>query len=94
MTYNAYVLPRLQVLTRNTGLAVAVVAAIWSFQHAVMPLTFDPDFITYRLFSPILLSVFITIVYLRIRRIVPLAIAHWLMDGAAAFMGSLWPLLH
>lgn len=93
-TYNGYVLPRFQVLTGNTGLAVAVVAAIWSFQHAVMPLTFDPDFITYRLFSPILFSVFITLVYLRIRRVVPLAIAHWLMDGGAAFMGSLWPLLH
>lgn len=34
-----------------------------------------------------------TLVYLRIRRIVPLATAHWLMDGGDAFVGSLLPLL-
>jgi uncharacterized protein len=72
---------------------VAVVAFFWSFQHAVMPLTFDLHFMLYRMLSPILFSTFITLVYLRIRRIVPLATAHWLMDGAAAFVGSLWPLL-
>ena len=92
-TYNGYVLPRLQVLSGHTGLAVAVVAFFWSFQHVVLPLTFDPHFMIYRLLSPIAFSTFITLVYLRIRRIVPLATAHWLMDGAAAFIGSLWPLL-
>ena len=46
-----------------------------------MLLTFDHHFMIYRLFSPIPFSTFITLVYLRIRRIPPLAIAHWLMDG-------------
>ena len=92
-TYNGYLLPRFQVLSGSTVFAVAIVAFSWSFQHVVLPLTFDPDFMVYRLLSPIAFSTFITLVYLRVRRILPLATAHWLMDGAAAFMESLWPLL-
>jgi hypothetical protein len=92
-TYNGYVLPRFQVLTGNTGIAVAGVALVWAFQHAVMPLTFDTRFIAYRLLSPIPFSIFICLVYLRMRRFVPLATAHWLMDGGDAFVGSLLPLL-
>ena len=92
-TYNGYTLPRLQVLTGRTWLAIAMVALVWSAQHAVMPLTFDPDFMLYRLLSPLPFSTFIILVYLRIRRIVPLATAHWLMDGASAFASTLWPLL-
>ncbi|MES0030757.1 CPBP family glutamic-type intramembrane protease [Mesorhizobium sp. M0040] len=92
-TYNGYLLPRFQVLSGSTGFAVAVVAFSWSFQHAVMPLTFDPHFMLYRLLAPIAHSTFITLVYLRVRRILPLATAHWLMDGASVFIGILWPLL-
>jgi hypothetical protein len=92
-TYNGYLLPRFQALSGNTGFAVAAVAFSWSFQHLVLPLTFDAHFMLYRMLSPLLFSTFITLVYLRIRRIAPLATAHWLMDGAAAFAGSLLPLL-
>ncbi len=92
-TYNGYVLPRLQILFGSTRLAVVAVALVWAFQHAVMPLTFDPKFMLYRLLSPLPFSTFITLVYLRLRRIVPLATAHWLMDGGDAFVGSLLPLL-
>jgi hypothetical protein len=45
------------------------------------------------LLSPIPFSIFICLVYLRMRRIVSLATAHWLMDGGDAFVGSLLPLL-
>ena len=47
----------------------------------------------YRMISPLPFSVFIILMYLRVRRLVPFAIAHWLMDGVDAFAGSLWPLL-
>jgi hypothetical protein len=40
----------------------AVVVFSWSFQHVVMPLTFDPDFMLYRLLSSIAFSTFITLV--------------------------------
>ena len=92
-TYNGYVLPRLQALSGSTPFALAIVAFFWSLQHSFLPLTFDPDFMLYRLLSPIAFSTFITLVYLRIRRIVPLATAHWLMDGADAFIRILLPLL-
>jgi membrane protease YdiL (CAAX protease family) len=93
MTYNGYLLPRLQVLCRNTSLAIALVAFPWSVQHAFMPLTFDTKFMVFRALSPIPFSVFEALVYLRLRRLVPLAIAHALMDGASVLIGVLLPVL-
>ena len=91
MTYNGYLLPRLQVLCRSTGAAIAVVAFVWSVQHAFMPLTFDLKFMAYRLLASPPLSVFETLVYLRLRRLLPLAIAHALMDGATVLIPLLAP---
>jgi hypothetical protein len=92
MTYNGYLTSRIQVLG-GTGLAVALVAFSWSFQHAVMPVRFDASYMLYRTLSAIPSSVFVILVYLRIRRVVPLAVAHWLMDGASVFASMFWPLL-
>lgn len=86
MTYNGYLLPRFQVLTRNTGLAVAAVSFVWAMQHAFMPLTFDGKFMTFRLLSSIPFSVFETLLYLRLRRLIPFALAHALMDGATVLI--------
>jgi membrane protease YdiL (CAAX protease family) len=58
-----------------------------------MPLTFDSRFMAFRLLSPIPQSVFVTLLYLRLRRVLPLAIAHALMDGATVLMGTLLPLV-
>jgi uncharacterized protein len=93
MTYNGYLLPRFQVLGRSTSLAIAIVAFVWSLQHAFMPLTFDARFMAFRLLSSVPQSIFITVLYLRLRRLVPLAIAHALMDGASVLIGVLLPLL-
>jgi membrane protease YdiL (CAAX protease family) len=91
MTYNGYLVPRFRVLCRSTGLAVALVSIVWSFQHAVMPLTFDPKFMAVRALSPLPFSLFQTLLYLRLRRLIPFAIAHAVMDGASAFIGVLLP---
>jgi uncharacterized protein len=93
MTYNGYLVARLQVLCRNSGLAIAVVAFVWSLQHAFMPLTFDARYMAFRLLSSVPQSIFVTFLYLRLRRLVPLAIAHALMDGASVLIGVLLPLL-
>jgi membrane protease YdiL (CAAX protease family) len=69
------------------------VAFVWSLQHAFMPLTFDAKFMAFRLLSPIPYSVFVALLYLRLRRLVPLAIAHALMDGASVVIGVLLPVL-
>jgi len=93
MTYNGYLVPRFQVLCRSTSVAIAGVAFAWSVQHVFMPLTFDARFMAFRLLSPVPASVFATLVYLRLRRLVPFAIAHALMDGASVLIGVLLPLL-
>lgn len=89
MTYNGYLVSRFQVLFRHTGPAVAVVAFVWAMQHAFMPLTYDAKFMTYRLLASVPNAVFQTLLYLRLRRLIPFAIAHALMDSAT----SLIPLL-
>lgn len=89
MTYNGYLLPRFQVLCRNTSAAVGIVAFVWSAQHVVMPLTFDAKYIAFRLLSPIPFSLFSTLLYLRLRRLIPFAVAHALMDGASVLIGAL-----
>jgi len=83
MTYNGYLMSRFQVLCRSTRLAVALVAFAWSLQHSFMPLTFDAKFMVFRLLSPVPFSVFSTLLYLRLRRLVPFITAHALMDGAS-----------
>jgi membrane protease YdiL (CAAX protease family) len=93
MTYNGYLAPRFRVLFGNTRRAVACVAFVWSFQHVVMPLTFDTKFMVFRLLSPVPFSIFVTVLYLRLRRLVPLAIAHAVMDGASVLIGVLLPQL-
>jgi hypothetical protein len=92
MTYNGYPVPRFQVLCRSTGLAIVFVAFAWSLQHVFMPLTFDAKFMAFRLLASVPNTVFQTLLYLRLRRLIPFAIAHALMDGASVLIGVLLPL--
>jgi hypothetical protein len=75
MTYNGYLAPRFQVLSQHQ-LGDRMVAFAWSLQHAFMPLTFDTTFMALRLLASVPDTVFQTMLYLRIRRLVPFAIAH------------------
>jgi hypothetical protein len=93
MTYNGYLVSRLQVVFRNTGRAVALVAFVWSFQHVVMPFIFDTNYVLFRLLSPLPYSTFQTLLYLRLRRLLPFAIAHALLDGASVLISALLPQL-
>ncbi|MCG8273988.1 CPBP family glutamic-type intramembrane protease [Aquamicrobium sp. NLF2-7] len=86
MTYNGYLLPRLKVLSGKTTVAIVTVAFFWSVQHAFMPLTLDAEFMLHRSVSSIPNSLFMIFVYLRLRRLLPLAVAHWLMDGASVLL--------
>jgi hypothetical protein len=51
-----------------------------------MPLTFDAKFMEYRLLASIPNALFDTLLYLRLRRVVPFAVAHALMDGATVLV--------
>ncbi len=48
---------------------------------------------TYRLLAAIPNTVFQTPLYLRLRRLVPLAIGHALMEGASLLIGVLLPVV-
>jgi hypothetical protein len=70
-----------------------IVACEWSLQHSFMPLTIDAKYMAFRFLSSIPNSVFQTFLYLRFRRLLPLAISHAVMDGASVVIGVLLPAL-
>ncbi len=86
MTYNGYALPRLIAQTKSKWLAVALVSFFFSLQHSFLALaTFRQGLYMFLLFIP--LTVALELIYLRIKRLPPLIVAHWLMDlTSAVFM--------
>ncbi len=79
MTYNGYALPRLVAITKSRWLSVALVSFFFALQHSFLMLAgFQFGLYMFLAFLP--LSIAMTLVYLRIRRLPPIIIAHWLMD--------------
>ena len=79
MTYNGYALPRLIAITKSRCLSVVIVAFFFALQHSFLMLAgFQFGFYMFLTFVP--LSIAMVLVYLRIRRLPPLIVAHWLMD--------------
>jgi hypothetical protein len=79
MTYNGYALPRLVAITKSPWLSVAIVSFFYSIQHSFHSLAgFQYGVYMFLLFIPLTLA--LEIIYLRIRRLTPLIIGHWLMD--------------
>lgn len=79
--YNGYAAPRAQAL--GGTLAVAVVCLGWAAQHLALPLRFDAAFLAVRFFPSLGVAIAAVAVYLRTRNLLPLAIAHWLIDAAS-----------
>lgn len=82
-TYQAYALPRLQVLSRP-WIGIAIVWFFWTLQHCVLPLVLDWKYVLWRFlaFAPGMLP---TIwIYHRRRRLAPMIAAHGPMDLVAA----------
>jgi len=86
MTYQGYVLPRLEALTGRTWIAFSIVLFWWSVQHCMLPFVPDWRFVAYRSLMMVPILVFCMAVYLRIRRLSPLIIGHWPMDLGVAIM--------
>jgi uncharacterized protein len=79
MTYNGYALPRLIAMTQSRWLSVAIVAFFFALQHSFLMLAgWQFGFYTFLTFLP--LSIAMLVAYLRIRRLPPFIVAHWLMD--------------
>jgi membrane protease YdiL (CAAX protease family) len=80
MTYNGYVLPRIQALTQRTWLAVLLVGFWWALQHSFIPFILDWKYVVWRFLFFLPGVIIFTLIYLWIRRLPPLILAHWPMD--------------
>jgi len=89
MTYQGYALPRLEALTGRSWAAMAIVGFGWAAQHFMIPFVPDWHYVAYRFLMFLPLILVMMPVYLRIRRLSPLIIAHWPMDIGAAVMTGL-----
>jgi len=79
MTYNGYALPRLLAMTKSRWISVAIVTFFFTIQHSFLSLaTFQHAFYGFLSFLP--LCIVWVLVYLRIRRLPPFIVGHWLMD--------------
>lgn len=79
LVFQGYTLPRLQTLTGSTWLAVALVGFSWAIQHSFLP-WINTQHALYLLITFLPLTLGLQFVYLRLRRLPPLIIGHWLMD--------------
>lgn len=86
MTYNGYLLPRLEVLTKRRAIAVAIVVVFWSLQHVALPFVPDTRYLIFRTLGAATVAISATVLYLFVtrRRLLPLIVAHWFIDTAAA----------
>jgi membrane protease YdiL (CAAX protease family) len=93
MTYTGYALPRLEVLSGRAWLAVTIVTFGWALQHSALPLMLDWRWAAYRFGTSLLVGVGLSILYLRIRRLLPLIIAHWAANFVSVLMFVVLPMM-
>ena len=79
MTYNGYALPRLIALTGSRWISVAIVSFFFAIQHSFLMLA-GFQFGLYMFLTFVPLTIVMQLLYLRIHRLPPLIVAHWLMD--------------
>lgn len=79
LTFQGYALPRLQALTKSTWVSVMLVSFCWSIQHSFLPwINLQHGAYLFLTFMP--LTIALQLIYLRVHRLTPLIIGHWLMD--------------
>jgi hypothetical protein len=83
LTYNGYALPRLKAITGSSWLSVVFVCFFWSLQHSFLPWV-NPRHGLYLFLTFVPLTIVLQVIYLRVRRLTPLIIGHWLMDLVSA----------
>ena len=86
MTYQGYCLPRIFALSRNRWISILLVSFWFALQHSFLPLIPDWRYLLWRLlaFWPAMAA--INLLYLWIRRLPPLIVAHWALDLLALWM--------
>lgn len=85
LTYNGYALPRLIALTKSPWRSVATVSFFWSIQHSFMPWV-NPQHGLYLFIMFVPLTIALQLIYVRVRRLAPCILGHWLMDLTSAVL--------
>ena len=86
LTYNGYVLPRLEQLTGRPWLALVLVSFWLAFQHCLFPLMPDWKYVLWRFLVFLPVSIIFPLLYRRLQRLRPLIFAQWPMDFLAALL--------
>ena len=87
LVYLGYLLPRIEVLSGKTWVAVLVVIFFWGFQHLTMPFILDEQYLISRvLAATAAISSFPIAFLLGRRRLFPLIGVHYLADLATAIL--------
>ena len=85
-TYQGYVLPRIEALSGRSWVAVLIVVFWWTLQHCALPLVPDAKYLAFRFVAFLPGVTLLTLIYLRVRRLPPLIVAHLPMDLGAVIM--------
>jgi len=87
LVYLGYLLPRLEVLSGKTWIAVLVVIFFWGIQHLAMPFILDEKYLVSRvLAATAAISSFPIVFVLWRRRLIPLIGVHYIADLATAIL--------
>jgi uncharacterized protein len=79
MIYQGYALPRLKVFFGHAWPAILWVGFGWALQHSFLPfINLKYAVFAFLLFFP--LTIALQLIYLRVKRLLPLIIGHWGMD--------------
>ena len=92
MTYRAYVLPRFIALTNKPWVAILLMSLGFGVQHIAFALTSWQAALT-RFLGMFLLAPVFALLYLKLKRLMPLIIAHWLLDLVGLGLFSLMAVL-
>jgi membrane protease YdiL (CAAX protease family) len=89
LTYQGYVLPRLEALTGRPWIAFALMAFWFTAQHCAIGFVPDWRSLACRFLGFLPGCMVMIAIYMRTRRLMPLIIAHWLIDIGAVMMTTL-----
>jgi membrane protease YdiL (CAAX protease family) len=79
MVYFGYALPRLQALSGKGWIAVLIVSFGWGIQHCALPMV-DGQWALYRFIVPFILGIVWSVLYFRLRSLLPFIISHWVLN--------------
>jgi len=90
MTYQGYVLPRLEALTGRFWIAFAAVTFWWTAQHCVIGFVPDLRSNLCRFIGFFPGVAILVLIYARTRRLAPLIVGHWIIDLSAVLITAIY----